>query len=81
MLLALAGDSAAVRGAVESGLQRTLSRYDTQFSPWQLFYYAYALGIAGVADDGRRLLSLMLSKPGPATPAWIRVDPHFASLR
>jgi hypothetical protein len=42
---------------------------------------ARSLAVAGDRSGARRIMELVLSRPGPCTAAWCAVDPHYAALR
>jgi tetratricopeptide (TPR) repeat protein len=73
------GDEAASQGmrAVEA---RPISR-DAVDGPLVLVNLARIYTLLGRADAAIDQLQLVLSKPGPLSPGWLRADPFWAPLR
>jgi hypothetical protein len=81
-LLALANEPLmSLRPLVDSLTNAEFARSDRQFTPPVLEALARSLAVAGDRSGARRIMELVLSRPGPYTAAWFAVDPHYAALR
>jgi serine/threonine-protein kinase len=81
-LLALAGEPlTSLQPLVDSLTTAEIARSDRQFTPPVLEALARSLAVAGDRSGARRIIELVLSRPGPYTAAWVAVDPHYAALR